>query len=254
MALRGGRSLIALLCIFLLFALAGVVQRLVISPLIFFKPERRVAIMSRFMRLIARLVLAFVRAGGGRLTRRGVVPTGGPALILMNHQSLLDIPTAVRICAPYTPVFVTRLRYGRHIPMVSRMLILRRCPLVDPEAFPRRAVSVLKKAALEEDHGILIFPEGHRSPSGEIGPFDTAGLRVILRTRRMPVYLVVTDGFFVGRRLRDLVWNMHRIRGRTIVVGPLAPPAGYGDLDEFIASTQKTMMKHLEGLSGNARV
>jgi 1-acyl-sn-glycerol-3-phosphate acyltransferase len=252
--LRGLRSLLALLGIFLLFAVAGLVQRLVIGPLLWLRPQRRVAIMSSFMRPIAGLVLAFVRAGGGEMTRTGFVPTSGPALILMNHQSLLDIPTAVRICEPYTPAFVTRRRYGRLIPMVSRMLALRGCPLVDPEGSPKRAIAVLKRAALEEDHGLLIFPEGHRSRDGEIGAFNTAGARVILRGRRMPVYLVVTDGVFVGRELWDFVRNMHRIRGRTRVLGPFLAPEAEGELEDFVEEMRKTMVDHLAGMRGDARV
>jgi hypothetical protein len=45
----------------------------------------------------------------------------------------------------------------------------------------------------------------------------------MLRARRVPVWLIATDGFWAGRRLIDLVM-LHRIRGVTAVVGRFVPP------------------------------
>ena len=76
-----------------------------------------------------------------------------------------------------------------------------------------------------QPHGILVFPEGHRTRDGEIQPFHTAGLEIMLRERPLPVYVVVTDGFWTCRRFVDFLWNMDRIDGRTEVLGPFDPPA-----------------------------
>ena len=56
----------------------------------------------------------------------------------------------------------------------------------------------------------LIFPEGHRTRDGEIGPFMRAGLRAILLRAQRPVYLIVVDG----------LW-----RARTTAASPAATPA-----------------------------
>jgi 1-acyl-sn-glycerol-3-phosphate acyltransferase len=246
--LRSARSVVALLALLASFGLGGLVQRVFVTPLVWLRPRRRIAIMSAFMQFMAAWVLVLVRGGGARFGRTGRIPTDRPTLILMNHQSLVDIPTAIRLCRPSAPAFVTRRRYARFIPMVSPMLALRKCPIVDPEGAPRAAVRTLRNAAWSEDHGILIFPEGHRSKDGEIGPFDTAGIRVILRARAMPVYLIVTDGFWLGRRLGDFATNMHAIRGSTEALGPFDPPASEPEMDRFVESLRGIMVARLKAL------
>jgi 1-acyl-sn-glycerol-3-phosphate acyltransferase len=161
----------------------------------------------------------------------------------MNHQSLLDIPTAVIMGRPYTPLFVTRRRYGRGIPMVSPMLRLLQAPLVDPESDPRGALKLLKQSALKESSAILIFPEGHRSRDGELGEFRKSGIQVMLKARPMPVYLVVSDGFWVWRKLADSLFEAGRMRGETEVLGPFTPPQD--GLDGFVDEMRGRMAAHL---------
>src|SRR6185436_14794379 len=114
-------------------------------------------------------ILGLIRAGGGTLRRTGTVPTAEPVLVLMNHQSLLDIPTAGLMSAPFVPLFVTRKRYHYGMPAVSPCLRLMGCPVVDPRD-RKTSLRVMRDAALSLEHGMLIFPEGHRSRDGEIGP------------------------------------------------------------------------------------
>src|SRR5687768_4856028 len=58
-------------------------------------PARRLKWVSSWARAQCRVALAILRLGGARYTRTGWVRTDGPAIIVMNHQSLLDIPTIV---------------------------------------------------------------------------------------------------------------------------------------------------------------
>jgi 1-acyl-sn-glycerol-3-phosphate acyltransferase len=166
----------------------------------------------------------------------------------MNHQSILDIPTIFRLTYPEIPMIVTRTRYGRGVPLVSLMLKILDYPLVDPDQDPRGAITTLKKAVQRQEHGILVFPEGHRSADGSVGPFETAGLRVVLGARRMPVYLIVTDGFWVSRRLFDLVFKVHEIHGRTEVIGPFPAPEAASALPAFVESLRAAMVEHLESM------
>jgi 1-acyl-sn-glycerol-3-phosphate acyltransferase len=249
--LRNLRSIGCFVVLLGAFCLGGLFQRVVIWPVVWISSTRRIPLISAFMHVMAKIVLFLIRAGGGDFERSGTVPTDRPVLILMNHQSLVDIPVATALAVPFSPAFVTRRRYARGIPMVSPMLKLRGCPIVDPEIDPRGAILTLKKASREEEHALLIFPEGHRSRDGQIGPFNSAGARVILRERRMPVYVVVTDGFWVGRRLQDFVLNLHRIRGWTEVLGPFDPPTADAELEAFVDSMRDVMMSRLKDLRRN---
>ena len=92
---------------------------------------------------------------------------------------------------------------------------------------------------------MLVFAEGHRSRDGEVQPFQTAGVLTVLRERRMPVCLVVTDGFWSARRLIDSVLGLGRIRGETEVVGVFEPPADDARLPAFVEQLRETMIAHL---------
>lgn len=248
--LRGLRSALAFLLIIPLFVVTGAFQRFVLWPFVFLRPQRRKPVMCWFMHFMARSVLVTMRLGGARITEIGHVPTAQPLLILMNHQSLLDIPTAVALSRPNVPLIVTRKLYGRFIPMVSPMLRIQRYPLVDPLKNPRGAVAIIKQAARAQEHGILFYPEGHRGRGGEIGPFQTAGIRVVLKERRAPVYLIVTDGFWVCRDAKDFFFGIHRIDGRSEVLGPFEPPARDAEVPAFVERMRETMVAKLEAMRG----
>jgi 1-acyl-sn-glycerol-3-phosphate acyltransferase len=194
-------------------------------------------------------ILFCMRMGGATLRRSGIVPTASPVLILMNHQSLLDIPTAGLMSSPFVPWFVTRRRYHYGVPAVSPCLRLMGCPVIDPRE-QRGSLRTMKEAARTLEHGMLIFAEGHRTLDGEVQPFQTAGVLTVLRERRLPVYLVVTDGFWSARRLVDFVFGAGKIRGETEVVGLFEPPADTGALPAFVDGLREAMIAHLALMRG----
>jgi 1-acyl-sn-glycerol-3-phosphate acyltransferase len=242
-ALRGTLSLLAVVAWLLIPGVA--MLYLFYLPRIWLRPSRRRACVSSYMKIMSGGILALLGLGGARFRRSGRIPTEEPALIVMNHQSLLDIPTVTLMAEPNVPAFVTRRRYRRFIPCVSPSIRLLDCPIVDPEKDPRGALQALRRAADAHGSGLLIFPEGHRTPDGEVQAFRPAGIKAILGARRMPVYLVVTDGFWKSRRFVDFVFNVPRIRGETEALGPFEPPAGDEDLAPFIATLRARMIERL---------
>ena len=197
-------------------------------------PRRRRAFVSAYMRVMSRGMLGCMRLGGARLERSGTIPTDRHSVILMNHQSLLDIPTLVLMSWPHAPAFVTRMRYARNVPPVSTCVRLIGSPVVDPRRDPRAAVDLMRAAAPEQRHGVVLFAEGHRSRDGALRPFKSAGAEALLGAHSMPVWVAVTDGFWSSRRLVDFVFNVHRIRGRTQVLGPLPAPASVEEVPALL--------------------
>jgi 1-acyl-sn-glycerol-3-phosphate acyltransferase len=243
--LRGPRSGLAFVLNMLLVLGAELYQRLVVWPLIQLFPGRRDALMWPLMRFLSHSIVRLIRLGGASARRVGSVPDDQPALVLMNHQSLVDIPVLYTCFGLRLPIVVTRKRYGHGIPMVSFMLRILDYPLVDPDEDPRGAIVLLQKAARKEAYSVLLFPEGHRSQDGEIGPFETAGVRIVLGQKRRPVYLIVTDGYWICRRLVDFAFNLHRIRGETSVLGPFEPPGSAAEIPAFAQHLRDVMVKHL---------
>lgn len=246
-ALDVARSVFALGLVLLWFVFPGTpVLYLGVYPLVWLQPDRRRFHISWYMKMMSWAILRLFRVGGARFERRGRLPTGdGGALFIMNHQSQLDICTATLMGAPYVPAFVPRALYARGIPLVSPSIRMLECPIVDPRQDPKGAVEAMREAARRERFGLLVFPEGHRTTDGELRPFRSAGLQAILETRRMPVYLVVTDGFWAGRRFIDFLANVPHIRGRTEVLGPFEAPPEVERIPEAIQGWRSVMAEHL---------
>lgn len=207
-------------------------------------PGRRLQLLSIWARLVCRVTLGLLRLGGARYTRQGVVDTSGPGIVVTNHQSVLDIPTLVLMSRPWVPAFVARDRYARPgIPILPLGLRLAECPIIDPD--DRAAASAILRQAVRRDRTLLIYPEGHRSDDGELQRFRPAGLVAMLDERRVPVWLVATDGFSAGRCLADFIMNVHRIDGCTELVGRYEPPARAEDLPSFVAGLHADLKAHL---------
>jgi 1-acyl-sn-glycerol-3-phosphate acyltransferase len=240
-ALRSGLAVLALM---FWMILGGLYQRLVVYPLVYIKPRWRSALTSRYFRGMSHGILFCMRMGGATVRRSGTVATTSPVLVLMNHQSLLDIPTAGLMSSPFVPWFVTRKRYHYGVPAVSPCLRLMGCPVIDPRD-RKGSLRTMREAARALEHGMLIFAEGHRTLDGEVQPFQTAGVITVLRERRMPVCLIVTDGFWSARRLVDFVLGVGKIRGETEVLGLFEPPADREALPAFVEGLRETMIAHL---------
>ncbi len=209
--------------------------------------SKRRALVSWYMKFVVKGILFFFRLGGARFHWSGRLPTREASLIVGNHQSQIDILIATMMGDPYVPGFVPRARYTRwYIPLVAPSIWLLECPVVDPKRDARGAVEAMRRGALENRHGILIFPEGHRTLDGELRPFKAAGTIACLEARRVPVYLLVTDGYWRGRRLVDFLGNVPRLRGYTEVLGPFEPPADAAALPAFVDGLRHRIAERLK--------
>lgn len=254
MKLRGYLAL-AFICSVFLFC--DVYQRTVIALRIRLQPDRRIEIMGSWVQLMALLVLgSFSRIGGASLPRpERVVPTGPGTLIVMNHQSLLDIPLVVQTVAQGYPRIVTRARYHRFIPLISHMVRLYQYPVVDPSANPREMVAALKdlrREARDSDVPIAIFPEGTRSRDGEIGQFKKRGLEQILKAREWQVHVFVADGFWKTATFADFLKGIGRLEGSMAYLGCFDWPDPAVDAEPFMQDLRETMVRGLRELRGEA--
>ena len=248
--LRSVRSALSLLLVLLWLGLLGLPSVLLLSlPAAHVRASRRLVWISSWARAHARIALGLLRLGGARYERRGEIPSDQPGIIVMNHQSLLDIPTAILMAGPTVPGFVTRQRYAR-VPMIATGLRLADCPMLGPREDRVGTAAALRRAVWQE-RALLIYPEGHRSPDGQLQPFRTTGLLEMLGERRVPVWLVATDGFCAGRRLVDVAFQLHRIRGRTELVGRYQPPADARELPAFVEQLQAELAAHLRDMRDN---
>jgi len=243
--LRGPRSLVAAALVGLAWILLTPFLRLVVIPGSWLLPHYQRQLTTLHMKAISWSTTTICRLGGARFRRKGVLPTGSPIYVVANHQAIFDILQASILGQPYAPAFVTRARYRRFIPHVSACVKRIGCPLIDPRRDPERAIDILRQTARELESALLIFPEGHRSRDGEVGRFRTAGLEVMLRERRLPVYVMVNDGTWRARRFSDAIFRLDLLDGWTEVVGRFDPPEDDADLPSFIQGLREVIVERL---------
>jgi len=226
--------------------LAEVIQRTVVVGLVRLLPRRRDRILGRWQLLLAHFFLGTVKwVGGARLDDLPSFPGRPGVLVLMNHQSLLDIPLVVASQDGLYPRIVTRARYASGKPLISHMIRLYQYPLVDSRATVGEDLARIREAARTSTVPIMIYPEGHRTRDGRIRPFKAAGLRAILQARTWEVWIVVADGFWRGARLDDFLEHVSDIEGSVRVVGPSSSPEPGSDTKGFIREMRRTMVETL---------
>ena len=230
----------------------GLGQRLVVWPLVTLAPARRRAVVGAWLRFNARATFALARAlAGVRLSVRGAIPPES-VVVVMNHQSVLDIPLGVLLIPGPYPIIPTRDRYGRGIPGISPLTRLARFPLVTHGKTATRQELVALRALADEvargEQSLLIFPEGHRSRDGDIDPFMKSGLKLILARARRPVYCIVADGMWHVPTFAAAAVRFAGTSIRAAVIGPFHAPAGAAELDAFIDAIRDRMIEALDGL------
>ena len=229
----------------------GFVQRFILVPLAWVFPVLTRRLLIPWGHFQSRVPLALLRTiAGVRVTVEGAI---GPEnrLVIMNHQSLLDILLGVRFI-PGMTIIPARTRYQYGIPGISVYLRLCEFPVISQTRKDLRAdMKMLEQAAERARRGeatILIFPEGHRTRDGNILPFMTRGLRLVLSRAPLPVYCIVGDGMWHIRTLADAVLRVADSHIRVRIIGPFHPPAEDSDMPAFLESVRERMIATLEDI------
>ncbi|MGH8460465.1 MAG: lysophospholipid acyltransferase family protein [Stenotrophobium sp.] len=119
------------------------------------------------------------------------LPAGRPIIFIANHQNKLDIPGISWYLRKHSPMFVSKIELARGIPSVSYNLRHSGAALIDRGDIRQSLKEIGRLGKLVEDTrcSAVIFPEGTRSLTGEIGPFQTGGIKTLLK--KAPSALVV---------------------------------------------------------------
>lgn len=123
---------------------------------------------------------------------REQLPKSGPYLLMMNHQSMVDITIAMLIC-PSAVRFISK-RAIAFFPVIGWAMWLYGMVWLD-RGDPRAALRAINKAAALLARGRIIctFPEGTRSRDGVIAPFKK-GVFVLAAKAGVPIVPVALDG------------------------------------------------------------
>ena len=176
---------------------------------------------------------AFVRSGGWKLHVEGMenLPSGG-AILVANHQSIVDIPMLLS-AFPRPVGFLAKRELGE-IPLFGKAMAAAGNLFVD-RYDPRDAVRMLRDAGarLRDGRLVVVFPEGTRSGDGSIGEFQL-GAFYLAQKSGAPVVPVYLDG---GDRAIPKGGYCVRAAGLLVRVLPqLSPGEGAGGSKERIAA------------------
>jgi 1-acyl-sn-glycerol-3-phosphate acyltransferase len=234
-----------------LLAIVGLGQRLLVWPAVLLFPRSRRAIIRGWLQAHARATLAIARGiANVRVSVQGAIAPES-CIVLMNHQSVLDIPIGIALVPGPYPAIPTRDRYKWGLPGISPLARIAEFPfLARKPVLSRAELAALTHTAELVDRGevsLLIFPEGRRTRDGSIARFMRSGLRIILSRAERPVYCVVADGMVESRTFADGLLRFADTDVRAVVLGPFEPPDDSA-IDEFIDTMHERMTATLEQL------
>ncbi len=187
-------------------------------------------------RMLSRLLM--------RVEVRGRLPEDGPYLIAPRHLSFVD-PLALLPAFSRQQLeslywagledYLFSNRVSRAFSRIARILS------IDPGSAPRRSLA-LAAACLERGHSLIWFPEGQRSPDGQLQRLRP-GIGLVLAAQPVPVVPVWIEGtrevMAPGRRFPRLGKRVH------VVIGdPVSQPA-YGDDEREIVEKLQSVLEAL---------
>lgn len=133
----------------------------------------------------------WITGSHARLHHTTSLPTDRPLIFVANHQSMFDIPGMIWFLRKFTPLFVSKVELARGIPSISYNLRKGGAALIDRKDGKRAIVEIARLGKYIQDNtfSAAIFPEGTRSRTGQLKPFQVGGLATLMK--RAPKALVV---------------------------------------------------------------
>jgi 1-acyl-sn-glycerol-3-phosphate acyltransferase len=244
----------AFVLIFLIYLVTFVAfcQRFILLPLTWLLPVPAARLMALWSRSQTRLVLRVLRiVAGVQITIDGAI---GPEnhIVIMNHQSVVDILVALSQNPGPVTIIPARRRYAWGIPGASLFVRLARFPLISQTRQGLRddlaAMAEAAERCRRGEASFLVFPEGHRTKDGSILPFMTRGMRVVLSHAPLPVYCIVADGMWHVRTMADTVSQLAGSHIRVRIIGPFQPPEVESQIPDFLASIRDEMIATLHDI------
>ncbi len=130
---------------------------------------------------------------------KGNVPMRGGLLVVSNHASYLD-PPLIGVSLPRRCWFMARSTlfrnkfFGALIAGLGSFPVERAADRGSSGGGDIKAIRTVLEQ-LERGHPVLLFPEGSRSASGEMEPFQR-GVAVLLKRSKCPVLPVAVSGVY----------------------------------------------------------
>ena len=158
---------------------------------------------------------------GFRIIHRERTIQTGPVILAMNHQSFFDPPLAGNACD--RPIYFLAKKSLMNVPVLGWLLPKLNVIPVNLEGSDRSALKALIRI-LSAGESALVFPEGSRTPDGNLQP-PLPGVGLLIAKTRAPVVPMRIFGAFDAWPIHGKIHLGPKI---TIVVGE---PIHFSDTD-----------------------
>ncbi|CAN5706359.1 N/A [soil metagenome] len=192
-----------------------------------------------------------------RVWDSGNLPPTGPVLVIANHQSHFD-PVLVGMALPSRHLnFVARATLFAFKPFGTMIAALNAFPLKQGESDTvaiRATIELLRQGRV-----VLIFPEGSRTPDGEIHEFKR-GAWLLMSRAKCPIVPVGIEGAFAAFPRGAAIPRVRGIRMGATVGSPLdpaellamGPEAGLIFLKQRVAALKTKTAERLQRAGNNS--
>jgi len=169
-------------------------------------------------KLVLDWMLPLVKSAGVNYLIEGGenIPKNESVLFVANHQGVFDFPAIVS-CLNGSCAYIVK-KEADSLPVVNNCMRLMDCIYIDRQN-ARNALKSLDEAAYLINNGrsVMMFPEGTRSKTGEIGEFKNGAYKIIEKTR-CKVVPVLIDG---TRRAFEETGNIRPSDVRVRIFSPI---------------------------------
>ena len=234
---------LVLLCT--LFMLLSAVALIVCYP---FDRGRRV--VHELSRVLVRIFFLLPPRWRQRVIGRELIDRRQPYVIVLNHNTVIDIPTLYYL--PLNFRWVSKREVFR-VPFFGQFLVLHGDICIDRGRAAEAMEQLLREGRKWTERGasVAIFPEGTRSKDGEIHRFK-AGAFALAKEAGVPILPVVMDGTKTLIRPNLLFDWGNRITIRVLPPVP-AERVAATDTHELMTEVHDAMCAALAEIRGNRR-
>ncbi len=171
-----------------------------------------------------------------------------PALIVSNHQSLVDIPVLINCFPDHSLRFVAKKELKHGFPGVSPSLRIQQHALINRKGEFSATLNELKRIGRMSRRGIspVIFPEGTRSRDGIVRRFHTGAIRKILGENSLPIISVAIDGGYLFAGARGIVKYLKNGIYRVKILRVYDAPGSKGRISEIIDSCEQEIRAQVQ--------